>query len=288
VQVLLDDVHGADYPDVSTKDPEAIKAFQEAETHYGAREFPKARAAYARALEKDPGFILAMLYIGDTYHANIGDPEAMAWYRKAAEARPTYPKAWRFLSDACIEARQPEKAEEALMAGLAGHPGNRLLWLKLAGLRDQMRRPMKKLDFAPPLVPDWNAKGQLTLAATHAFVGFEGQTIWPVLLAGILGGATVEVKDPAKGAPPMDTPFQKELLFWTLAMETLQKHVEETHEQPQDRFLAQFLRFKQDGRLEAAVLLLRYQEAFRPDLEAWKKAHPGALQAFIREYGYRP
>jgi hypothetical protein len=55
-----------------------------------------------------------------------------------------------------------------------------------------------------------------------------------------------------------------------------------------DRILAQFLRFKKDGRLDAALFLLQYREAFRPDFEAWKKRNPQAIRAFIVDYGIRP
>ena len=288
LQVMLDDLHAPDYPPVVTRDPKALEAFKEAEACFGVKDYLKARAAYGRAVAQDPGFVLAMLYLGDTFHDNQGQPEALTWYRKAAEAQPNYPKAWRYLSDACISARQLKEAEEALMAGLAGHPGNRLLWLKLATLRDHLGSPMKKLDFNPPFAPSWDQDGKLTLRATNEFLGFTGRELWPVLLAGCLGAAKLEAKTPGQGAPPPETAYQKEHFFWTAALDALDAETRKTGEPPQDRLLGEFLRFKKDGRLEAALFLLRYQETFRPDFEAWKKAHPGAVQAFIRDYGYRP
>ncbi|BDU73193.1 tetratricopeptide repeat protein [Mesoterricola silvestris] len=288
LQVLLDDLHGRDYPDVGSRHPKAREAFKEAETFFGAKDYAKARTAYARALAQDPGFVLAMLYMGDTYHGDIGDPEALAWYRRAAQAQPNYPRAWRYLSDACIAAGQRREAEEALMARVASHPGNRLLWLKLADLRAQGGRPMRKLDFVPPFVPGWDKDGKLSLKATNHFLDFAGKEIWPVLLAGSLGAVKVEAKSAGQEAPPVGTPFQREIFFWTAALQALDAEARRTGEPPRDRILGEFLRFRKDGQLEAALFLLRYQEAFRPEFEAWKKAHPGAVQAFIRDYGYRP
>lgn len=288
LQGALDALRAAEYPSVMSQNAQALAAFEAGERSYAARDFQKAREAYGRALAADPGFVLAMLYLGDTYHDNIGHPEALAWYRKAAQARPAFPKAWRFLSDGCAEAGQVKEAEEALVSGLAGHPGNRLLWLKLSERYGAQDRPLKKLVFDPPFRPSWNPQGSLTLQATHEVLGSEGREIWPVLLAGLLGGAKVEVKDPGPGAPPLETPFQKARLFWTLALEALETQVKKTGERVQDRYLAEFLRFKQEGQLDAALFVLRYQEAFRPDFEAWKQAHPGAIEAFIRTSGCRP
>ncbi|GEM_PF-5558897 len=288
LQILLDDIHDADYPAVMSRDPKALEAFQEAEKFFGAKEYEKARAAYKKAHALDPHFVMAMLYVGDTFTQDLGQPEPLSWYRKAAEAQPNYPKAWRYLSDGCIEAGKLDEAEDALLAGLAGHPGNRLLWIKLADLREYRKMPLRKLPFDPPFEAFWNKDGQLNLKATTEFLGFSGKTIWPALLGGILGSAKVEVKNQGQGASPIETAFQKELLFWTIATEILETEAKKSGQPPQDHYLGEFLRFKKEGHLEAALFVLRYQEAFRPDFEAWKKAHPGGVQAFIREYGYRP
>jgi len=58
--------------------------------------------------------------------------------------------------------------------------------------------------------------------------------------------------------------------------------------EPRDRILRQFLTFQKDGQLDAALFLLRYREAFRPDYESWLKAHPGAAEAFLNKYNLRP
>ena len=44
----------------------------------------------------------------------------------------------------------------------------------------------------------------------------------------------------------------------------------------------------EDGELETAILLLAYDEDYREELEAWKRAHPGAFAHFLDEHGLRP
>ncbi|BDU78527.1 tetratricopeptide repeat protein [Mesoterricola sediminis] len=288
VQVELEAVHAHAFPSVTSRDPKALAAFEEGERSFGARDFQKAREAYGRALAQDPGFVLAMLYLGDTYHSERHPTEALTWYRKAAQAQPAFPKAWRFLADGCAAAGRAQEAEEALLSGLEGNPGNRLLWLKLADLLDAQGRAPKKLVFDPPFRPSWGPEGQLTLQATVPDPGAEGLAIWAPLLTGLHGGAQVKVEHPGPGAPPLETPFQLARFFWTLALGALEAQVQKTGTPVQDRYLAAFLRFKQEGRLDAALFVLRFQEAFRPDFEAWKRAHPGEVQTFIRTYGLRP
>ncbi|MBB5606278.1 MULTISPECIES: hypothetical protein [unclassified Janthinobacterium] len=42
------------------------------------------------------------------------------------------------------------------------------------------------------------------------------------------------------------------------------------------------------GQLETALLMLQYKEAYRPELEAWKTAHPDGVRKFINVYHLMP
>ena len=40
--------------------------------------------------------------------------------------------------------------------------------------------------------------------------------------------------------------------------------------------------------LEAGLLILRYKESYRPEFEAWKKAHPNGIRKFVDTWGLQP
>jgi tetratricopeptide (TPR) repeat protein len=284
IQMLLDAVHEGDYPDVGSPDPKALAAFQEAEKAFGARDFQKAREGYLKALTLDPAFVLPMLYLGDTCPGKAGSPEAIAWYRKAVDARPNYPRAWRYLSDAYGAAGDAPAVEGALIDAIAAHPGNRLSWLKLEQALGRVGRSLTRLAFDPPVRPHWDEAGKQTLDVPDHTLDPIAQAIWIPLVAGLYGDMHLEVKG---GALPTSR-FQQELFFWGLALDRLEAATRDAKQPIRDRILAQFLRFKKDGRLDAALFLLQYREAFRPDFEAWKKRNPQAIRAFIVDYGIRP
>lgn len=77
-------------------------------------------------------------------------------------------------------------------------------------------------------------------------------------------------------------------MFWDLALTTYAKGCQEAKVEPRDPVLKAFLTFQKEGQLDAALFLLRYREAFRPDYEAWQKAHPGAIESFLTRYNMRP
>ena len=289
-QVMLESIHQDEFPREDSAVPGAVKAFKEAEQWFHQKQFDKAREAYKQALELDPHFAVAALYVGDCYHAESKPGEAALWFRKATEIRPDYPKAWRYLSDGLLALGKRKEAESALLGGIAAHPGNRLTWLNLMLLRAEGDKPMSKLGFCSPVIPSWDEKGQQALTLPEKTDDPEGQAIWVLLVSSAMDRISIEVNDDQNSHTelPLQTRFQKEFFFWSLGLERLEAICKEKKQEPKDRILRQFLVFKRDGQLEPALFLLRYKEAFRPDFEAWKKKNPAGITAFLDRYNLRP
>jgi len=58
--------------------------------------------------------------------------------------------------------------------------------------------------------------------------------------------------------------------------------------QLQDTALLTLRKLADAGQLEAALLLLQYKDDYRPELEAWKTAHPEGVRKFINVYHLMP
>ena len=289
-QVLLESIHQDEFPGEESSIPEAVKAFREGEQFFGEKKFDTARESYKKAFTFDSRFAIAALYVGDCFHHDAKPLEAVAWFRKATEVRPDYPKAWRYLSDALQALGKTDEAESALLGGIIAYPGNRLTWLNLAGLRASRGKPMTKLAFRPGVTPSWDAEGQQTLNVPEKTDDPDGQAVWTILVASVMDTIRVDEKEAPKEqtVPPLRTRFQQELFFWNTGLEGLERTCQEKKQEPKDRILQKFLAFKRDGQLEAALFLLRYKEAFRPDFEAWKKKNPAGIVTFIDRYNIRP
>jgi len=236
-QALLESIHQDEFPREGTANEEAKKAFVEAEGHFDKNQFDKARQAYQKALELDPQFAVAALYIGDCYHSEGKALEAATWFRKATKIRPDYPKAWRYLSDSLSALGNMEEAESALLGGIAAHPGNRLTWFNLAGLRSERNKPMTKLAFRTPLIPSWDEKGQQSIQIPEKTDDPDGQAIWMVLVASVMDEIAVEEKGSGTGdgGPVLKTRFQQELFIWDLAMTRLEQASQEKKQEPAER-----------------------------------------------------
>jgi tetratricopeptide (TPR) repeat protein len=78
---------------------EAMKYFSEAEKFYSTGKYQEAIAGYGKAIEADPKFAKAWVYMGDAY-LGIGNSEkGIECYRKAIELNPKDRQAHRFLGD---------------------------------------------------------------------------------------------------------------------------------------------------------------------------------------------
>ena len=80
------------------------------------------------------------------------------------------------------------------------------------------------------------------------------RTVW-------LAYATAVAIDRKDGKP--EAAFQRELQAWGLAFDVA-------------------------AELEEAIFLLLYKEAYRPDFEAWKTAHPQAIPDFAEKWRLMP
>ncbi|WP_243287973.1 tetratricopeptide repeat protein [Geothrix terrae] len=266
----------------------ALKAFDEGEAAFGKEDWTSARTGYAKALKESPAFAKAALYLGDTWFAEKRMEEAIPWFRRAAELDPSDPRAWRFLADAETALGRKKEAEATMIAAIRVFPANRASWQPLSWRRTSEGRPMARLAFKPGVVVGWDRNGKQTISLASS-EDPQATAIWLVLASAVLDTITVSGDTAGSGdLPELKTRFQQERFYWNLALKAYREACAQAKTEPRDRILKQFLAFQQEGQLDAALFLLRYREAFRPDYEAWVKANPGAIERFINRYNLRP
>ncbi|MBW7866524.1 MAG: tetratricopeptide repeat protein [Candidatus Hydrogenedentes bacterium] len=97
----------------------AIKATMHGTERYNRHEYLKAEEAFMKALEEDPGYARAHLYLGNTLHKLGRQEEAAAQWKKAVIVEPD--------SESAEKARQKL---DGISSGLRGATRNLEEWLR--------------------------------------------------------------------------------------------------------------------------------------------------------------
>lgn len=263
-----------------TPSPDARRALEEGEALFMQQRYPDALAKYELAIQRDPLYSAAWVNAGDCYFSQKQWHEAETRFRKAAEIEPLNGQAWRFLADSLILQGDRRGAEAALYGGIAAQPSQGPNWDKLEMMMRQDGLPLKRLALLrkAQYIPA-GKDGKPTIEVRQ---NGEQQTpdlaFW-MLQAAAVGNASAEHKG---------SPFEIELRAWQTALMVVDKMKEKGEAAPTDPALVTMEKLAQAGQLEPAILLLMYREAYRPEFEAWKKAHPDGIRAFVISSGLRP
>ncbi|HDR06437.1 MAG TPA: tetratricopeptide repeat protein [Candidatus Coatesbacteria bacterium] len=118
VLVLLSDSAGT----FSSKEPEAVEELLAGDRSFSRGEYGEAALAYGRALELDPAFVEARLYLGDCRYRTGDYAGALVEYRRAVELNPEFAPAWSFMGDALAALERTDEAVEAYRRALELDP----------------------------------------------------------------------------------------------------------------------------------------------------------------------
>jgi tetratricopeptide (TPR) repeat protein len=263
---------------------EAMRLIDAGETLFHQKRYNEALLQYEQAAQSDPLYSTAEVFAGDCYFAEQHWSEAEVRFRKAAEIEPLNGQAWRFLSDALAQQGKKREAQDALLSGIAADPSQRPNWDKLdtmlrkdgavmAWLR-LLHKPKVTLD-PKTGAPNVEIAKELAAKPDSADMGF-----W--LTYGIAIANGMAQKDRTT------SPFAAEVEALREALKVdaeLQEKVPRAFDDPSLTLLRQL---GARGQLEPAVLLLMYRESYRPQLEAWKQAHPNGVREFVLIQNVRP
>lgn len=269
---------------------EAVKPFEEAEVHYNANRYREAAPLYQKALELDPAFTNAALYEGDAWFMQGAYDKAEPLFRKAVELEPSYARAWRFLGDCQARMGHLKDAEQSIYGALAADPGDYTAWGRLQQVREALRKPVLARIQLPRITASVirkEADGKLQLIVPEGMTGTTAES--KAGLAYSVSVSMIEISDQKpENKGKARSALEKVATAWKAAMEVYESILAEKKATPINVSWSNLQALHKAGQLEEALMLLRFREAYRPDLETWKKAHPGAIQAFIEKWQLRP
>jgi tetratricopeptide (TPR) repeat protein len=101
---------------------DAIKYFNAAEQEFAARNYNKAATLYQKALDADPSFYKAKLYLGDVYYMTKEYDKAITAFKEAVLISPTLLEPRKYLSDAYSNSGMYKEAFDAGIQALMAYP----------------------------------------------------------------------------------------------------------------------------------------------------------------------
>lgn len=263
-----------------TPTAEAAQAMQEGEALFAQKRFDEARSRYELAAQRDPKYSSALLYAGDCFYSQKQWPEAEGMFRKATDIEPLNSQAWRFLADSLIVQGKRKEAEAALYGAIGAQPSQLPNWDKLELLMRQDGMTLKHLALVRKVrYSGVDKDGKMRIAVDEKGTQQTPEFAFWLLHAATLAGAAKDANT---------SPFQAELLAWKMALAMFADMKTKGQPVPTDPALLTMRSMADAGQLESAILLLMYRESYRPELEAWKKAHPDGIRSFVVSTGLRP
>ncbi len=253
----------------------ANKAFNEAEVLFHSGQYEAARLKYREAFRADPKFVKAQVMEGDTYFAEKNWAGAELMFQMAAETDPLDSQAWRFLADARDRQGDGAGALYAVLQAIAAMPSEATNWDRLKSYLANSDKPMSRLGLERKA---WVQRDKKTINLAPDLRDTD-HAIW-------LAYAMAQAAARKDGKP--ESPFQTELRAWGTALAVAAELKEKGQPGPQTPALLTLQKLHADGQLEPAILILMYREAYRTELEAWKKTHPQGVQDFTDKWRLMP
>lgn len=253
----------------------ARREFNEGEILFHNGQYDAARLKYRAAYRADPKFVKAQVMEGDTYFAEKNWAGAELMFQMAAETDPLDSQAWRFLADARERQGDGSGALNAVLHAIAAMPSELTNWDRLKSYLENSERPMSRLGLERKA---WVQREKKIINIAPNLKDSDN-AVW-------LAYAMAQAAQAKDGKP--ESPYQAELRAWSTALTVASELEQKGKPAPQEEALLTLQKLHAAGQLEAAILILMYREAYRPDLEAWKKAHPQGVLEFTDKWRLMP
>jgi tetratricopeptide (TPR) repeat protein len=284
LRVALDDIpeDGSAAPFSSRKDVD--DAMREGEAAFVKADFDTAIAAYQRALVLDPKQYYAALFTGDVYFKMKEMDKAGDWFDRAVSIDPNTETAYRYWGDALAQTQNNTDAIEKYIDAIVAEPYSRKPWTGLNQFAQHAQMTLAQPHIVSPnsLESEGN---QTNITINLTTLGKkDGTSNWMMYE---MSRATWR-GDRFKKEFPDEKEYRHTLKEETEALDLVANMVEEEQKKHKiknlDPALATLLKLKQEGLIEAYVLISAPDDGIAKDYAAYRSAHRGLIHRYIAEY----
>lgn len=279
----------------------AEAAVREGEAAFVKGEMDRAIAAYKRALELDPKLYEAALYAGDSEFKKAyksTDPQfrnqhfdqAGVWFARAIAIEPNRETAYRYWGDALDLQGKPHNARDKFVDAIIAEPYNRKPYMGLTQWAERHKVSMAhpQIDIASDVASAKPGKVNITVNDLALKDG-DGSAAW--LMYAIARAAWMDKKEGRSEkfskAYPGETVYRhslaEEIDALRLVSESVSVQLKDKKVTQLNPSLANLVKLKDAGLLEAYVLFARPDEGIARDYAAYRSANRDKLKRYWLE-----
>ncbi len=257
---------------------------QEGESAFSRGDWPKAIAAYTKALDLDPKQTQAALYLGDTYFSMKDMDRAGEWFARAIKIDPDRETPYRYWGDALLAQGKLAESRGKYLAGIAAEPYRST---SFAGLRQWLSRTGLALNTIPikvPPSPTLDAKGHIEVKVDSATL--QHADVAAPWLAYSLSRATWRTGKFATTFPE-EKEYRHSVIEEATSLTTavvVYRELQVKSPELRDASLDLLGRLSDENLLEAFVLLLHADAQIAKDYATYRSTHCDKLIEFLDRY----
>jgi tetratricopeptide (TPR) repeat protein len=261
-----------------------------AEAEFAKGNLDRACEGYVKAFELDPTLYQAPLFAGDTRYKQKRYDEAGEWFARAIRIGPNVETAYRYWGDALMAAGQMADARTKFIEAMVAEPYNRSARMGLSQWADRNKVQFSVVQLKRLGSVTGDGK-QTTLTVDASALGKDDDGVMTASLAYVGARATWQ-QEKFKQEFPAEPAYRHTLKEETAALgavaDTVAERLAESKKKggkaKLDPELAELVRIRDAGLLEAYVLLFRADAGIARDYDPYRAANREKLARFMDEF----
>jgi tetratricopeptide (TPR) repeat protein len=274
---------GSDTTFSENKEVEA--AMSRGEAAFARADWDAAIQGYSRALELDPKLYLAAVNIGDTYFRLKDWKAAGEWFSRAIKIDPDQEVAYRYWADALMAEGKMKEAREKFIQGVVAYPYAKTSWVGLNSWLSRNHLAYKKVSIQVPQGPTSGAKGETVINIDPASLGKnDGGEAWMMYSMQRALWKNEEFAKQFPGEKNYRHTLKEEVESLSLVVTVFTESQNKKKLKNPDPSLVLLAQLKNEGVLEAYILLVRPDNDIARDYYPYQAAHRDKLIQFVDKY----
>jgi tetratricopeptide (TPR) repeat protein len=283
-KVLLAEIPEDGSAPTFSENKEVEAAMARGEAAFARADWDAAIKEYSLALQLDPKLYFAAVNIGDTYFRLKNWQAAGEWFSRAIKIDPNQEVAYRYWADGLMAEGKMKEAREKFIQGVVAHPYAKTSWIGLNGWLTRNHLAFKKISIQVPQGPTTNAKGETVINIDAESLGKkDGGEAWLMYSIERTLWKNEEFAKQFPGEKNYRHTLKEEVASLSLVVTSFTEQSKKKLKNP-DPSLVMLAQLKDEGMLEAYVLLVRADNDIARDYFPYRAVHRDKLIEFVDKY----
>lgn len=283
LNVMLDGIPEDGSTENFSKRKDVDDAMRAGEAAFAQGNMDKAREAYHRALLLEPRLYEAPLFIGDTYFKQQQMDKAGEWFARATEIDPDRETAYRYWGDALMFSNKMAEARVKFIEAIVAEPYNRRSYM---GLSQWAEKAKVQLGHPAIQIPDMvKSEGDNTTINidTNLMDGKDGSQYW-TMYAIVRAGYKASFSKNHPDEKQYRHTLKEEMTGLELVLTSVSKDMKDGKIKKVNPSIANLLKLREAGVLEAYILLARVDEGIARDYMPYRARNRDKIQRYLSEF----